>query len=180
MVGTYLGCSLKLRKYLCFVVEHAGLGGFSNCFDYQSIGNQSSSKILSGLTTPSPPPTTTMTCRCLQVYTSPSSVLNADDHGSPSVDDVDHHHPQRRVLTIRYVTPPCTAYTNKGLCMTASALMSLPLHQDSAPIGELGGLLLIWGFSDVFHCFCGHFRVNSSVLCVRASIRCIRVVAGPL
>ena len=32
---TYLGCS-KLHKYLCFVVEHAGLGGFSNCFDYQS------------------------------------------------------------------------------------------------------------------------------------------------
>ena len=35
VVRTYLGCS-KLRKCLCFVVEHAGLGGFSNCFDYQS------------------------------------------------------------------------------------------------------------------------------------------------
>ena len=65
VVRTYLGCS-KLHKYLCFVVEHAGLGGFSNCFDYQSIGNQSSSKILSGLTTPSPP-TTTM-CWTVQYF----------------------------------------------------------------------------------------------------------------
>ena len=131
VVRTYLGCS-KLRKCLCFVVEHTGLGGFSNCFDYQSIGNQSSSKILSSLTTPSPPPTTTMMCRYLQVCTSPPSVLNVADHGSPSVDDVDHHHPQWHVLTIRYVTLPCTAYTNKGLWQPQNlwvCLCTRPLHQ---------------------------------------------------
>ena len=156
---------------------HYHLASLQWCRNFLWHTNQSSSKILSGLTTPSPPPTTTMMCHCPQVCTSPPSVLNTDDHGSPSVDDVDHHYPnddidhhhhQWCVLTIRYVTPPCTTYTNKGLWQPQHWWVCLCTNR------LVGGLLLIWGFADVFHCFYSHFRVNSSALSMHV---CIRMVA---